>query len=396
MSVYNANETTNKPLHLVMPIVKGMVTMNFVNNGAIPGLFGDAGIGKTANIKQMCVENDWNLLDIHYGLKPLEEISGLPDFGTTVDMNGVNIKKTHWTLPDIVGDAYELSKNGKPTVIFLDDFHTASPGNMALGYEMFTSKKLRGYSFPQNTAFILAANVSGAKSLANPIPAPIMNRIAKFNVTVDFNQWKVGFAIPNKINNKILAFLSNPKYQKYFQTEEIVNQPWSSARAWTNFSSLLNPMEQYNADYLKVIDPYYLAKSFIDDESALNFSKYYVLFGEINTKEIFNGTEKIIIPDDMQKRFIFILACIDEFISRYTNPNITPDIKVALIHIMCNIILEIAKVNSEIAVVGLKEILLLQKGLKLKGLYNTFEKQLNVLNSEITARILNDVTELVG
>ena len=58
---------------------------------------------------------------------------------------------------------------------------------------------------------------SGKKSLANPIPSPIINRLAKFNVTVNFDTWKKQFAIPNNVNKKIIHFLSNPKYAKYFK-----------------------------------------------------------------------------------------------------------------------------------------------------------------------------------
>lgn len=391
-------DLSRKQLNLVMPVVQAMVNMQFNTVGsAIPGLFGDAGIGKTANIIKMCKECNWNLLDIHYGLKPLEEISGLPDFGEVTEVNGIKIKRTNWTLPDILGDVYDLSKNGLPTVIFLDDFHTASPGNMALGYEMFTAKKLRGYSFPSNSGFILAANISGNKSLANPIPAPIMNRIARFEVTVSFEHWKTEYAIPNKVNSKILAFLSNPKYTGYFQTEEIVNKPWASARSWTNFSILLNAIEQYNPTLLDSVEVYYLANAFVDDESALEFSKYYALFGDINVKDIFDRVIKFELPDDVQKRYVMSLACVDEFISRYNALKDKDDLatRAAIIYIMAEILLTIGQTNSEIAVVALKELIVIQNVLKLKGIYKAIEKQMLTLNSNVASSILMDISELV-
>ena len=92
--------------------------------------------------------------------------------------------------------------------------------------------------------------------------------------------------IINKINSKILAFLSNPKYKKFFQTTEIVNKPWGSARAWTNLSAIFNPIEQYSPQTLNTLGVNYIASSFVDQEAALNFAKYYILFGEINTKDL--------------------------------------------------------------------------------------------------------------
>lgn len=391
--VINAESLMIKPLHQVLPILTAMINLQFNNIGAIPGLFGDAGIGKTANIKKLCAANNWNLLDIHYGLKPLEEISGLPDFGETTEVEGQQIKCTNWTLPDILGDAYKLSKNGQPTVIFLDDFHTASPGNMALGYEMFTSKKLRGYPFPPNTAFVLAANVSGAKSLANPIPAPIMNRISMFKVGIDFDQWKRDFAIPNKINSKILAFLSNPKYKKFFQTTEIVNKPWGSARAWTNLSAIFNPIEQYSPQTLNTLGVNYIASSFVDQEAALNFAKYYILFGEINTKDLFDGISNVDIPDDMQKKYVYILACLDEFISRFSRSDKDED-KSKYVEILARVIVKIAQTNSEIAVVGMKELIIFQNALKIK-VFSEVDRQIKLIDSNIAARIVNDIRALV-
>ena len=393
--VINAESVSNKFLHEVMPVIKAMINLQFTGpNNAIPGLFGDAGIGKTANIRQMCIESNWNLLDVHYGLKPLEEISGLPDFGEVTNINGVDIKRTHWTLPDILGDAYELSKNGKPTVIFLDDFHTASPGNMALGYEMFTSKKLRGYPFPAKSAFVLAANVSGAKSLANPIPAPIMNRIARFNIGVSFESWKKNFAIANGINSKILAFLSNPKYTKYFQTTEVVNKPWSSARAWTNFSTILNCIEKYQPNLLDTVDPYYLASAYIDTEAALNFSKYYILFGDINTAAIFRGEIPINIPSDLQKKYVYLLACLDEFVNQFTKAT-DPNDQSKLSGILAAIIINIAETNSEIAVVGLKELILIQNTLKIK-LYSPIMTAIEYQSPIAAKRIGSDVKALIS
>lgn len=379
--------SSSKPIHKVIPIIQGMIVMQFQNMGAIPGLFGDAGIGKTANIEKLCSEQNWNLLNIHYGLKPLEEISGLPDFGTTVKIGETNIKKTHWTLPDILGDAYELASNGLPLVIFLDDFHTASPGNMALGYEMFTSKKLRGYPFPEKTAFILAANTSGTKSLANVIPSPIINRIAKFEVTIDFNYWKENYAIPNKINSKILAFLTNEKYNRYFQTEEIVNEPWCSARSWTNFSILFSALETYNKEYLNSIDPYYIAKAFLDEEVALVFARYYYLFNEIDFKRIFED-EQINIPEKLESQLVLIFGAI-EYLIQHKNYN--NDIK-----ILSKLILEIGTENPEIAISGLKEIALIQKSMKMKtNIYQLLISNMKEMNFEKTSDLLSKINILI-
>lgn len=376
-----------KPLHEVMTIVTGLCTMQFENKDvAIPVLVGDGGIGKTAHIQTMCNKFDFNLLDIHYGLIPLEEVSGIPDFSQEIDIAGQKIKNTKWTLPDVLGKAWELASNNKPTVVFLDDFHASSPGNMALGYEIFTEKKLRGYPFPPKTAFILAMNCSGAKSLANNIPAPIVNRLAMFKVKVEFDNWKRDFAIPNKVNSKILGFLSNTKNQKFFQEEEVVNSPWASARAWTKFSTLLTSMEQ-NLKTVNFNDVLYYASSHVGDNAASEFATYYKIFSEIPVEQIFDRKIPIEAPSNMSNQYIFMLASISEFFNRFKNKKYDDK---ETVETMVDILIAIGNTASEITVAGMKEILLTEIAMGIKAfdpVYNHLQKT----NKTIYDKIVKDI-----
>ena len=341
----------------------------------------------------MLPDTNSNLLDIHYGLIPLEEVSGIPDFAEKIEINGQIVTNTKWTLPDILGKAWQLSQNGKPTVVFLDDFHASSPANMALGYEIFTEKKLRGYPFPPNTAFILAMNCSGAKSLSNNIPAPIVNRLAMFRVDVNFEQWKKDFAIPNYLNSKIISFLNNQKNRKYFQQEEQVNVPWASARSWTKLSTLLNTMEKYlkNINHSDIL---YYASSHVGEEAASEFTTYYKIFSEIPTEDIFDRKIEISIPHNMGGQYVFMLATISEFFNRIQDNNITKTLYDQTINTMCMILIQLGKISSEIAVTGLKEILLTQESLKLKKIYEKIRTALQVLDLETFNRIKSDIESI--
>lgn len=390
----NFDKIKAKYLNEVLPIITGMCTLQFNNSDvAIPVLVGDGGIGKTANINHMCKLNNFNLLDIHYGLIPLEEVSGIPDFAEKIQINNEVVTNTKWTLPDILGKAWKLSANGKPTVVFLDDFHASSPANMALGYEIFTEKKLRGYPFPPNTSFILAMNCSGAKSLSNNIPAPIVNRLAMFKVDVNFEQWKKDFAIPNFLNAKIISFLNNQKNRKYFQQEEQVNVPWSSARSWTKFSTLLNTMEKYlkNVNHADIL---YYAAAHVGEEAASEFTAYYKIFSEIPTEDIFDRKIEITVPTHMSGQYVFMLATISEFFNRIQDSNVTKNAYEQTINTMCMILIQLGKLSSEIAVTGLKEILLTQESLKLKKIYEKIRTALQVLDMDTFNKIKADIESI--
>ncbi len=396
MSTNVTDSAKTKPLNNLIPIVKGMCELQVGRaDVAIPCLVGDAGIGKTASLQKMCYDNDYNLVDVHYGLKPLEDISGLPDFAESITINGTTVKNTKWTLPDILGEVWEASQNGKLTILFLDDFHAASPGNMALGYEMFTEKKLRGYPFPTNSAFVLAANCQGSKDLANTIPAPIVNRIAMYPVHVDFESWKKRFAIPYGINSKIVSFLSNSKNRKYFQQEEQVNKPWASARSWTKFSGLVNPLE----DAMKTIphqDILYYAEAHVGEEAAAEFTMYYKIFSEVETEKIFNGEIEPEIPNDMSGQYVFILANVSEFFNRFMKQNAKDEDKQKAIQTIAKIITKTAKTSTEMAVVGSKELIMTELSLNLKRqkIYERVKAAMNIIDSSIVERIALDINSI--
>lgn len=396
-SDFNIDQMKTKPLNEILTIIKGMCELQSAKaDVAIPCLVGDAGIGKTASLQKMCHDNDYNLIDIHYGLKPLEDISGLPDFAETVTINGIEIKNTRWTLPDILGEVWNLSQNGKLTVIFLDDFHAASPGNMALGYEMFTERKLRGYPFPDRSAFVLAANCQGSKDLANTIPAPIVNRIAMFPVHVEFSAWKKNFAIPYGVNSKVLSFLSNTKNRKYFQQEEQVNKPWASARAWTKLSGLINPLE----DAMKTIkhqDILYFAEAHVGEEAAAEFTTYYKIFSEVETDKIFNGEIEPEVPHDMSGQYVFILANVSEFFNRFLKSSAKDEDKQKAIQTIAKIIVKTAQISTEMAVVGSKELIVTELTLNLKRqrIYERVKSAMAVIDANVIERIQVDINSIL-
>ena len=106
---------------------------------------------------------------------------------------------------------------------------------------------------------------------------------------------------------------------------------------------------------------------------------------------IFKNNEPIIIPEKINEKYVFILACIDEFISLYSKNKDQEN----LINIITSIIIEMAKTNSELSIVGLKEMLLAQQTLKLKNIFSEVKKTMMVKNAEIGQMLFIDIMKLV-
>jgi len=381
----------SRALHDIIPVTIGMlISQTQGTEIAIPYWRGAPGIGKTSLISQTCKIQNMNLMETHYGQTPIEEVSGLPTF-FNFKIGEEEHKGTQWTLPDILTQLYKLAENGKTTIWLLDDFHLAPPAMMALGYEMFTERKLRGFKIPDNVAFILAGNLSAKAGSKRNLFSAVANRCAIMPVKVDFDYWKTNFAIQNGINSKIISFLSNSKYRKFFQEEEELDMAWSSARSWTKFSNILNPLEDVSKDGISQQDILYYCAAHCGDAAASEFTSYYKIFSQIETDRIFDRQINIEIPESLTNRYIYILANVSEFIDRYTKPKVKVDDKVQYCNIMGEILIKMAKESEEIALTGMKEISVVERTLNIRSLYDQLKNTMKMRDEKITDRLLEDL-----
>ena len=383
----------SKPLHEVIKTVKALAFLQTQTQEiAIPYILGPPGIAKTAMLIDMCKKENWNLLITHYGLRPIEEVSGIPNF-QNVDLGDNKIVLgTQWSLPDILTDIYKINDPNKITIWFLDDMHLASPALISLGYELFSERKLRGNQIPANVAFVLAGNTS-SKAGAKTMFSAVINRCAMLPVHLDFTQWKNDYALPMSLNSKIISFLSNSKNQRYAQEEEKINMDagWASFRSWTRFSNLLNPMEAFYKD-IPTEQILYYGTAHVGEEAASEFSTYYKIFSQVETEKIFKREIPIKVPDDLTGQYVYAMANISEFFNLYLKKDIPQTTKNDLIQIMSEILLELAKIRTEMATTGLKEIAVTESALKLRNIYIKIHTNINMKDPTIAARISKDIT----
>jgi hypothetical protein len=376
-------EHKSKAIHELEMYIAGVVGLQLAGKDvAIPFLQGAPGGGKTSMVNAWAKKYGWNLLSVHFALQPIEEISGIPDI-TEIQVNGETVKGTQWTYPDILTNMYKMDQS-KPTVLFLDDFHLCSQDHLNLGFEMFTNRAIRGFPLPKNSAFILAGN-SSSKSGTKAGNSAIINRCAMDPVHTDFDHWKRNFAFPHGVNYKILSFLSNEKYRKYFHMEEMTNKPWASPRSWTRFSEILTPLEQALNNNIAYSDLTYYAESHVGAEAASEFAAYYKLYLETEMEKVFDAKKEIQIPDDMTGQYIYVLSAVGEFFNRLGNKD---NAKVeAAYNTFANIIISIGKKSLSIATVGARE--LVESGNMTQ--YMKYKKIITAIDSKIADRISNEI-----
>jgi len=390
----------------VLPLVQAACSLQINGNRdvAIPYLQGLPGLGKTAMVYDL-VENKMNsnLLHCHFALLPLEDLSGIPQFKKidpdTSKMFGMSedVVGTVWSLPALLTQILDLSKNGKPTVIFLDDFHLCSPAHLELMFELFTEWSLRGFKLPDHTAFILAGNDS-AKSGAKVQNSAICNRVTRYPVKIDFDAWRE-FAVKNGVNRKITAFLSKDTYRKHIQEPEIVNEQFGSARSWTRLSYILNPLEEFMSGELSTSDLLYVSRGHVGPDASSKFASFYKLFNAVNAKELFEGG-KVEVPREMDKLYIFMMAVCSEFTDCFVAQYVTKDKKFPVdeyYRVMGKILISIGRNNKDMALVGIKE-LLINADIHSKGttVAQKIKSMMVIQDAAITQEIYDVIGELAS
>jgi hypothetical protein len=364
---------------------------------AIPYIVGDPGIGKTRFLEMESKRRGFGFVPFHFSLIPIEEIGGIPVFKKlTEETTG-----TEWSLPDIMTKIHEESIKYEKIIILLDDFHMCSPAHLALGYEMFTEKKLRGYKFPKNSSFILAGNDS-AKSGSKQMFGAIINRVSMQKVIPEFDQWEIEYAIPNKINPSIVSFLKNEINKAYFLGEESTNEPWPSPRSWSRFSEMLNVIEEYmpNKD---INDIMYIAFGHVGPKASSEFAAYYDIYSKTEMDTIFDKKKDIIIPSSHTDIYIYGMSASHEYTNRVSNEKATMVAKNNAINTIATIITKIGEISIEISVAILKnisdyEIALNRNESKTrKKLYiDEILKEIKSQNPTIDSKITKSITNILS
>jgi hypothetical protein len=379
-------------IHDAILDVRGLVHMQFQQgiggNVAYPILIGNPGIAKTA----LCVQyfsNDTNLIISDFPHLPLEEVGGMPII-EDLEMNGNHYKKTSWTIPSLLSEIYESIKI-RPTVLFFDEVDKCDQSHQDLLVSILNGK-LRGYNLPkQNFAIIMAGN--GSSRAGSKILSSILtNRSAMIPVHMDFKYWKQNFAIPNEINNKVVSFLSNDRYLKYFSMEEMVNRPWASPRSWTRLATFLSLKEQFmgQLNFQQILST---VESFVGQEAASDFAAYYKLYTETEMDKVFEKKKEIHIPTDYTEQYTYILAAVSEFFNKLSSEDKDKDNN-NVFDIMANIIVGIANKSSEISITGMREIVTIDSYSKKRRklpIYSELRRRISSLNKEVEQKITRDI-----
>ncbi len=322
---------------------------------AIPFLLSKPGAGKTSIIYQICEAYGWGLLSVHLALKAIEELSGIPRF------KKITIKEqehlgTIWSISEIQIELQKLGAEHDLAILLLDDIHLAGPEYLALLQEMLTERSIKGYPLPSNVAIVLAGNQS-SKSGFKSLSSAIINRCVKLPVYAKIDNWVSDFARPHEMHPAIISFVTHPQYMQYFHEDELLDEAWSSPRAWARLSNFLTAYEVETGAPLKNDQVLYYSTGHLGKQAASHFQRHYEIFMKFNIEEIFKNSDAFKVPNDPVDKYILIFACVGHIVKI----NKKGKSKIELVDKIRDIVIKYLDDNESLGLMFLTELVLINK-----------------------------------
>lgn len=251
---------------------------------------GAPGTGKSDIIREICEENGWTLSVKYLSNMSLEQITGIPckvESGSTAIWSKPEL--FNFDIPEYATPAYlngdQKVKDETVKVLLIDDFHLADRIMQRYLFQLLTYKSLNGYHLPPNTAILLAGNRNTDKALANPIPAPVCNRLMFIEVKSDSKDWLNNFAFKHAIREDITSFIYN-RGDVCLSSEPLESGAWASPRAWTYLSYQMDSYEKMFGS-LNIMQLKTMAAGLIGPEMAGKFIEYRELFAKWNFDKLY-------------------------------------------------------------------------------------------------------------
>ncbi len=271
----------------VMNIIKLEINSSVKGHTSlVPVIVGDPGIGKSASLKNMAEEMNYDSFIVSLGALPMEWFSGLPDFAMeTMDekysVEGkTEIKTTVWTMSDLVRSINVNTENAlkdgkKGLIVLLDDIHLVEPMVQKYLFEFFQNKTLQNYRIHEQAVMVGAMNGKDSAGLESFLSA-VINRMALYKAKFDKEYWYK--YVGRTLHPYVASFATGPN-DKYFSGANSTDGASPSPRTWTELSGIIAGAEEMTKGNLGDLNNVLgiMAEARVGSEAAVEFIKHVKL-----------------------------------------------------------------------------------------------------------------------
>lgn len=266
----------------------------------VPMIHGAPGIGKSDIVKTVAKAFNLKLIDIRLAQADVCDLNGLPHFvkKTYTDENGKEFIKeeaefTPFNTFPVEGMQTPLGSNG--WLIFFDELSSAPKNVQAAAYKIILDRQVGIYNLHPNCFIICAGNRKEDKAVVSTMSSALTSRMAHFTLEVDKDTWIKNFAIPHKIDPRIIAFISAyPELLDNFDPEQ-AEETYACPRTWEFANRLLASKKKPELDSLDKI----LLQSVIGLKAASDFYTFTRYYSDLPTiQEVEANPTQVPLPNE--------------------------------------------------------------------------------------------------
>ena len=202
-------------------------------------LVGKHGIGKTETVAQFAKENEYYFQPLYISHQETADLIGIP-----VEKEGATI----WSKPEWLVKIEDAAKNGKDTVLFLDELNRAPLDVRQVALQLVLNKEVHTHKLPDNTYIVAAINPTDDdinNYQVEELDKALLDRFFVINVESNTEDW-IEWASDSGIHPMIIKFIS--KFPEYLYHEDENLDIFPTNRAWSKLSNVLISFEKLYAN----------------------------------------------------------------------------------------------------------------------------------------------------
>lgn len=197
---------------------------------------GPPGVGKTRIVEQVAAEMGFASEAFIVSQMMPEDIGGI----VAADMANRTAVRL---MPDIIDTINRLRESsGTPVLAFFDEVNNGSQLMFGALMNLLLERKSAGYAVPEDTVFVAAGNPPEVSTVAQELPAPLLNRMAYVYFDGPTNDEFMTYGASRNIHPAVLGFFridGNGKYLKGAGDFDS-GEPQPTPRSWESVSQVLN------------------------------------------------------------------------------------------------------------------------------------------------------------
>lgn len=274
----------------------------------VPFIKGQPGAGKSDIIKQIADELKAEVIDIRLsGYEP-------SDFSLPF-REGDRAGFLPTNLFPLEGD--ELPKGKKLWIVLLDEFNHAHASMIRAAYKIILDRMVGQAKLHPKVKVILAGNRSSDNALTNQVGTALNSRVIHLNLGVDQKQWMEDYAIPNRLDSRVIGYLNAyPEHLNDFngQSEDQEEHSFCSPRTWDFMSRIISGYDSLEGLEASIVGTITAGVAY----SFLQFCKLYETL--ITVDAVIKDPKGCKVPDDSATRW----AVSTMLVQNVTEENIKP------------------------------------------------------------------------